>query len=117
MQKIKGKKLKTLPEKHRIVAQSIRVGKENATLLSDIMILADIKERRQAYQIIEDLINKHGYPIVASRSGDYRGYFIPANDKEFQEIVETFKTTIDSMNKRYENLLNNYNENNKELGA
>jgi len=107
------KNTKNLPEKYRIVAESIRVGKRNATLLSDIMILADIKDKRQAYLIIEELINKYGYVIGASKTGKYKGYYIPANEREFKEVAEQFKRSVDSMKKRYQNLLDNYNK----LGA
>ena len=90
------------------MADSIRVGKSNATLLSDIMSIADIKDRRTAYQIIEELIVKHGYPIVASRKGEHKGYYIPANQKELEEAKRTFKNAIDSMNNRYVCIVNNY---------
>lgn len=106
-------KKKNLPKKHKVVADCIRVGKENATLLSDIMIIADIKDRRQAHIIIEQLINDYGYVIGASREGTFRGYYIPANEREFNEIADTFKKTIDSMDKRYGNLLKNYEKLNK----
>jgi len=102
------KNKKSLPKKHKVVADCIRVGKENATLLSDIMMIADIKDRRQAHIIIEQLINDYGYVIGASREGSFRGYYIPANKQEFKEIAGTFKRAIDSMDKRYENLLKNY---------
>lgn len=107
------KDINSLPEKHKVVADCIRVGKENATLLSDIMMIADIDDRRQAHQIIESLINDYGFVIGANRTGKFKGYYKPANEKEFQEIADTFKKTVDSMNKRYNNLLNNYNN----LGA
>lgn len=99
---------KNLPEKYKIVANLIRVGKRNAIVLTDIMSLANISDRRQAYTIIENLINKHGYPIVASRKGKYRGYYYPANKKEFEEAKQTFKKAINSMDKRYKNLIKNY---------
>lgn len=104
---------KCLPEKHRIVADSIRVGKENATLLSDIMMIANIDDRRQAYIIIEQLINDYGYVIGASRKGTFRGYYKPANEREFEEIASTFKRSVDSTKKRYKSLINNYSK----LGA
>jgi len=99
---------KKLPEKYRIVADSIRVGKQNAILLSDIMIIADIQDRRNGYLIIEELINKHGYVIGASKKGVHRGYYIPADEREFQEVARTFKQSVDSMHKRYRSLLDNY---------
>lgn len=97
-----------LPEKHRIVAESIREGIENATLLSDIMVVAGISERRHAHIIIEDLINHYGYVILANRKGQHRGYFVPKDDKEFQAVVSSFKSNISSMNRRYSNLLLNH---------
>lgn len=108
-----NKNRENLPEKHKVVADSIRVGKENATLLSDIMIIADIDDRRQAHTIIEQLINNYGYVIGANRTGKFKGYYKPANDREFLEIASTFKKTVNSMNKRYNNLLINYSK----LGA
>lgn len=101
---------KHLSEKYQVVADCIRVGKQNATLLSDIMTIADIKERRKAYQIIEDLINQYGYVIGASKHGEYKGYYKPANEAEFKEIAETFKQSINSMDRRYKNLLINYSK-------
>lgn len=103
---------KALPVKHKVVADIIRVGKENATLLSDIMILADIRDHRQAYLIIEELINKYGYVIVASRRGKHRGYYYPANEYEFKEAVKPFRSSVNSMQKRYNNLIRNFKKGN-----
>ncbi len=99
-----------LPEKYQVVADNIRVGKENAIKLDDIIILADIEDKRHAYIIIEELIVKHGYPIVASRNGEYKGYFVPSNELEFDEARKTFKNSIDSMTKRYDSLVANFEE-------
>lgn len=109
------KKGPSLPKTHKIVAQSIRVGKENATLLSDIMSIANIDNQRTAYKIIQDLINKFGYVIVASRSGQHKGYFYPANEREFQRALRTFRAEYMSMIIRYNNLLTNYEINNREV--
>lgn len=103
------KDIKALPYKHKAVVAVLRVGKENATLLSDIMILTDIQCRRQAHAVIEQLINDYGLVIGASRMDPFRGYYIPANQIEFIEIADTFKSTIESMEKRYYNLIENYN--------
>lgn len=109
-------KKNNLPEKYKAVVSCIRVGKENATLLSDICSIANIESERQAYSIIEQLVNRYGYPIVASRSGKYRGYFIPANDREFYKALRTFRAEYMSMIERYNNLLDNYKKQN-EKGA
>lgn len=106
---------KSLPShKYQVVVDCIRVGKPNAILLSDIMIIADIQDRRNAYSIIEELINKYGYVIGASKSGIHKGYYYPETDKEFNEVVHTFNKTIQSLKKRHDNLLINYN---KQLGG
>lgn len=101
---------KELPTRYEVVADSIRVGKENAILLDDIMIIANIRDKRNAYIIIEQLIVKHGYPIVASRKGEFKGYYIPSNKDEFTEAKKTFKNSINSMNKRYLSLIENFKE-------
>lgn len=111
MTAVKEKK-KALPVKHKVIADIIRVGKENATLLSDIMILANIRDNRQAYLIIEELINKYGYVIVASRRGKHRGYYYPANECEFKEAVKPFRSSVNSMQKRYNNLIRNFKKGN-----
>lgn len=101
-------KEKYLPEKYKVLADSIRVGKENAILLDDLMIIAGIQEKRSAYQIIEDLINHYGYVIGASKTGVHKGYYIPANEKEFNEMAHTFENSINSMTRRHRNLLINF---------
>lgn len=110
MEKVKIKQKNDLPERYRVVANTIREGKHNATLLSDIMVVADIQDRRQAYSIIESLINNYGYPIVASRNGEYKGYYFPSDQREFEEAIKTFESNIKSMKKRHINLINNYNQ-------
>lgn len=107
MQMVQEKKEVDLPEKHRVVADCIRVGRDNATLVSDICIIADI-EKRTVYKIISDLINNYGYVIVASRHGRYKGYFYPENEYEFKWAIRSFKSEFKSMKQRYENLVNNY---------
>lgn len=97
-----------LPKKYKVLADSIRVGKQNAILLDDLMIIAQISDKRSAYQIVEDLINKHGYVIGASKTGEHKGYYIPANEEEFNEVVYRFRNTINSMEKRHKNLLINF---------
>lgn len=99
---------KNLPKEYMTVARCIRVGKENATLLSDIMRIANIKDRRYAYSIIERLINRYGLPIIASKKGEYKGYYYPANQSEFIEALTTLERNINSMNKRHDNLIENY---------
>lgn len=101
---------KELPETYQMLADIIPFGKQNALNLDTIMKLCDIKEKRNAYEIIERLIVEHGYTILASRKGSFRGYFIPKNEQEFKENIKPFKQTINSMNKRHKALLDNFYE-------
>src|SRR5699024_1854507 len=103
-------KQKDLPELHQTVGSLIRVGKKNATLLSDICSIANIKDKREAYKIIEDLILKYDYTIVGSRKGKYKGYFIPANEKELREALHTVRNEYTSIRKRHNKLIENYKE-------
>lgn len=105
---MKEKHKNTLPEKYKVVADSIQVGKENSILLSDIMIIADIEDRRQAYNIIQQLIVKYEYPIIASKKTNNRGYFYPANQYELEEARSTLNNSITSLKNRYNALLKNY---------
>jgi len=101
---------KNLHGDYRIVANCLRVGKSNAIRLSDIMEIADIKDRRYAYSIIERLINRYNLPIVASKRGEHKGYYYPADKDEFIEAISSIERHIDSMNKRHDNLIKNYSE-------
>lgn len=98
-----------LPAIYKRVANLIPKGKANARLMRDIMKIAGIDDTRFFYQIIESLINKHGYVIVGSKRGT-KGYYIPANKSELEEARRVMKATIDSTTTRYENLLTNYEE-------
>lgn len=105
---VKAKEKKYLPLKHKAVASVLRQGKEKATLMSDIMSLTDIKEERQMYQIIEDLIVKYGYCIAGNKSGAFKGYYIISNESELGETLHTMEKTIKTMAKRHEKLRENY---------
>lgn len=100
---------KSLPPKYKAVVSALREGKENATLLSDIMMIADIQDRRQAYQIIEDLIIKYGYCIAGNKKGEFKGYYLITNKSELKETLGSLNTTIQSLMKRHKMLLLNYN--------
>lgn len=101
---------KHLPLKYKVLADSIRVGKQNAILLDDLMIIAGIEDKRSAYQIIETLIVMHGYVIAGSKQGEYKGYYIPENEAEFNDVIHTFKSTINSMQKRHDSLQRNFSK-------
>ena len=99
---------KSLPRDYMAVARCIGVGKENAILMSDIMTIANIKDKRYAFTIIEKLINNHGLPIVASKKGTHRGYYYPTNDSEFISAITSLENGIESLRKRHSNLVDNY---------
>ncbi|HSH51420.1 MAG TPA: hypothetical protein VK982_06820, partial [Bacteroidales bacterium] len=87
---------KNLPSKYRAVASVLREGKERAILSQDIMKLADLKDKRQVHEIIEQLILKHGFVIGASRRGEHRGYYLISNYEEFKETADTYNEQIQS---------------------
>src|SRR5690625_2047493 len=93
---------------YQVLADSIGVGKPNATLMSDIMSITGIDDRRQLYYMIEILINNYGYVILASRRGQHKGYYYPSNDHEFNDGIRPLRSTVDSTNKRKRNVVKNY---------
>lgn len=99
---------KSLPEKYKAVVGVLREGRENATTTSTIMMLTGIKGKRDVYEIIEQLILKHGYVIGASRTGEHRGYFLITNHKEYTDTMNTRSAHIKSMIKRHKKMGENY---------
>jgi len=106
------KSTKKLPTKYKNVASVIPVGKDKAIILDDIMTICNIKDKRDIYTIIEQLIVKHGYPIAASKKG-VKGYFYPSNQRELEQAAHTLKTSITSLKKRHDALKENYKTFNK----
>ena len=101
-------KKRVLPSNHKTVAGILREGKTNATLMSDIMSIAGINDRRQMYQIIEELIVKYGYCIAGSKKGEYKGYYIISNKGELIETLNSLNSTIQSMMTRHKKLQENF---------
>lgn len=101
-------KQKSLPVSYKNVASVIPVGKSNAILMKDIASITSISDNRNLYAIIENLIVNYGYPIVASRKGEHRGYFYPSNQRELEEAKTTLRNTINSLEKRYKSITVNY---------
>lgn len=102
------KKRESMPKIHEQFASLLREGKEQATLMNDIMPVLNIREKRQAYQIVEDLINKYYYPIGASRSGEHRGYFIISSEYELKEVVAVQRASVESEKKKIDNTIRNF---------
>ena len=102
------KKRESMPKVHERFANLLREGKEQATLMSDIMSVLNIQDRRQAYQIVEDLINKYHYPIGANRSGEHRGYFLISTEDELEEVVTVQRASVESEMKKIDNTIRNF---------
>lgn len=94
--------------KYECFKKVLRKGKHNALQLQDIMTVCDVRCRRQAYKIMEDLINKHGVPVGSNRTGENRGYFIIGNKKELHDVVREQSAAINSQQKKLNNLMANY---------
>lgn len=105
---VENRQKNNLPVSYKVVADIIPVGKSNSILLRDISSITGIIDNRNLYEIIEQLIVKHGYPIVASRKGERRGYYLPADERELDEAKTTLGNTIKSLEKRYKSVIENY---------
>jgi|SRR5699024_1531772 len=103
---------KELPHGWQVLADTIPHGQHNAITLNTIMDKVGISNKRTAYEIIEMLILKYDYVILANRKGSNIGYFIPANEDEYRNGVKPFKQSIKSMEKRAKALHNNFYKNN-----
>lgn len=110
MQSVAEKGKIKMPISYQLVADIIPIGKQNAILLRDIATITSIPDNRNLYEIIEQLIIKYNMPIVGSRKGKYRGYYMPANDRELHEARITLRNTIKSLEKRYQSVVKNYND-------
>lgn len=103
-----NKTRKDLPSGYKMLADIIPTGQENAIKLDNIMKMAGIKDKRTAYEIIERLIIRYGYTILANRTGDNVGYFIPKDEQELNECIKPFLQSVNSMQKRYTALIHNF---------
>ena len=104
-------KINSLPVKYKVVADLLREGQAKAITSTDIMKLAGIDSKRDVMEIIEQLINKYGRVIGASRNGEFRGYYLIASDAELKDALHSYNEQIQSMLKRHKKLIENYIEN------
>lgn len=93
---------------HECFSKLLRVGEYNATLLSDIQTACGVKNKRRAYKIVEDLINKYGLPVGANKNGRFRGYFIISDNNELDKVVSEQTAAIESQRKKVRNLQLNF---------
>lgn len=98
----------SLPETYLAVVGVLREGKAEAITSTDILRLTGLKDQRNIYEIIEQLIIQHGYAIGASRTGEHKGYYLISNQKELRESLHSYNEQIQSMLKRHKKLRENY---------
>jgi len=98
---------KELPIKWEELASAIPNGNENAITLDKLMDRVGISNRRTTQEILEQLILKHGYVILANKQHP-RGYYMPLNDSEFNNGINPIKETARSFNDRVNALYHNY---------
>lgn len=95
------------------VLDLLPVGNERKMPLKDISTLLNVNERT-IYQVVSNLVKK-GVPIVASRNGKERGYYIATNTEELAEGTQAYKEQAKDMVDRigclYKIDLNKWQEN------
>lgn len=108
----------TLPENYKAVAACLRKGKAEAITSNDIVRLTPVTTKRDVYEIIEQLVIRHGYVIGASRTGEHKGYYIIETQSELAESLHSYNEQIQSMLRRHKKLRENYlaSTNQSEMG-
>jgi len=95
------------------VLDLLPTGNERKMPLKDISLLLSVNERT-VYQVVSNLVKK-GVPVVASRNGVERGYYIATNSDELAEGTQAYKEQAKDMVDRigclYEIDLNKWQEN------
>lgn len=95
------------------VLDLLPIGGERKMPLKDIGNLLGINERT-IYQVVSSLVRK-GVPIVASRNGLERGYYIATDEQERLDGTRAYKEQIKDMQERigflYKIDLNQWQEN------
>lgn len=102
-------KEKELPHGWKVLADFIPHGQPNAITMNNIIDILGIKDARTFHTIIEQLIVKHGYVILASKK-EPRGYYIPATQDEFNNGIMPIKETRNSFDNRVQALYRNWNK-------
>lgn len=95
------------------VLDLLPIGGERKMPINDIGTLLGI-DRRKVHQVVSCLIKK-GVPVVASRNGTDKGYYIATNEQERSDGTRAFKEQIRDMQERinflYQVDLNKWQEN------
>lgn len=97
-----------LPFLYNTLASVLREGKTNAITTKHIQSITGIKDKRQVHEMIEQLVNKYGYCIGASRRGKNKGYYLIETKSELEDTLNTYNAQITSMLKRHRNLQQNW---------
>lgn len=77
------------------VLDLLPTGNERKMPLKDISKLLNVNERT-IYQVVNNLVKK-GVPVVASRNGAERGYYIATNSDELAEGTQAYKEQAKDM--------------------
>ena len=77
------------------VLDLLPTGNERKIPLKDISTLLNVNERT-IYQVVRNLVKK-GVPVVASRNGVERGYYIATNTDELAEGTQAYKEQAKDM--------------------
>lgn len=77
------------------VLDLLPTGNERKMPLKDISTLLNVNERT-VYQVVSNLVKK-GVPVVASRNGSERGYYIATNTDELTEGTQAYKEQAKDM--------------------
>lgn len=88
--------MKQLSMIEQSVLNALPHGAENPINTTDVCKLTGLK-MRVIREIISVLVNHYGVPIVALRSGEYRGMFIETNEAERNLGIAGYETQINSM--------------------
>lgn len=95
------------------VLDLLPMGGERKMPINDIGNLLGI-DRRKVHLVVNSLVRK-GVPIVASRNGTDKGYYIATNEQERLDGTKAFKEQIKDMQERinflYQVDLNSWQEN------
>ena len=100
--------MEQLPEVYQEILGFLRKGLENARTGEQLMKLAQIKDLRLFSLIIAELIERHGYCIGTSRSGEYRGYYFITCEEELMLTTGTLDNQARSMDRRVQSLYSNF---------
>lgn len=76
--------LTQLPESYKNLIKAIPIGIDNAKPTKKIA--SDIHQsERKVRERINHLINVYNYPICATRTGDFKGLYLPRDSKELKD--------------------------------